>query len=95
MKIVSIATSRKKGTRKSTLDSVLVKKDFGIEGDAHSGPWHRQVSFLASESIQQAKDRGLDLPLVILPKILPQRVLTGRKYPSEPGLNWVRQHWWK
>jgi MOSC domain-containing protein YiiM len=61
MKIVSIATSRKKGTRKSTLDSVLVKKDFGIEGDAHSGPWHRQVSFLASESIQQAKDRGLDV----------------------------------
>ena len=61
MKIVSIATSRKKGTRKTTLDSVTVKKDFGIEGDAHSGPWHRQVSFLSSESIQEAKDKGLDV----------------------------------
>ena len=61
MKIVSIATSKKKGTRKTTLDSVLVKKDFGIEGDAHSGPWHRQVSFLASESIQQARDKGLNV----------------------------------
>ena len=61
MKIVSIATSKKKGTRKTTIDSVFVKKDFGIEGDAHSGPWHRQVSFLASESIKQAKNRGLDV----------------------------------
>ena len=61
MKIISIATSKKKGTRKTTVESVLVKKDYGIEGDAHSGPWHRQVSFLASESIQQAKDRGLNV----------------------------------
>ena len=61
MKIVSIATSKKKGTRKNTLDSVHVKKDYGIEGDAHSGPWHRQVSFLASESIKQARDNGLNV----------------------------------
>ena len=61
MKIISIATSKKKGTRKTTVESVLVKKDYGIEGEAHSGPWHRQVSFLASESIQQAKDRGLNV----------------------------------
>ena len=61
MKIVSIATSKKKGTRKTTLDSVVVKKDFGINGDAHSGPWHRQVSFLSSESIKEARDRGLNV----------------------------------
>ncbi len=61
MKIVSIAISKKKGTRKTTLDSVLVKKDYGIDGDAHSGLWHRQVSFLASESIGQARDRGLNV----------------------------------
>ena len=61
MKIVSIATSKKKGTRKTTTDSVLVKKEFGIEGDAHSGLWHRQVSFLASESIKQARDNGLNV----------------------------------
>jgi len=61
MKIISIATSKKKGTRKTIVDSVLVKKDYGIEGDAHSGPWHRQVSFLSSESIEAAKSRGLDV----------------------------------
>jgi len=61
MKIVSIATSKKKGTRKTTLDSVIVKKDYGIDGDAHSGLWHRQVSFLSSESIKEAKERGLNV----------------------------------
>jgi MOSC domain-containing protein YiiM len=61
MKIVSIAKSRKKGTRKTIVDEVLVKKDHGIEGDAHSGPWHRQVSFLSSESIEEARKRGLDV----------------------------------
>lgn len=61
MKIVSIATSKKKGTRKTTTESVLVKKEFGIDGDAHSGIWHRQVSFLASESIKQARDNGLNV----------------------------------
>ncbi|MEJ2039686.1 MAG: MOSC domain-containing protein [Desulfosarcinaceae bacterium] len=33
----------------------------GLEGDAHAGPWHRQVSFLASESIACARDKGLDV----------------------------------
>jgi len=61
MKIVSIAKSKKKGTRKTIVDKVLVKKEHGIEGDAHSGPWHRQVSFLASESIEAAKEKGLDV----------------------------------
>ncbi len=61
MKIVSIATSKKKGTRKTPLDSVVVKKDYGIDGDGHSGLWHRQVSFLSSESIKEAKERGLNV----------------------------------
>lgn len=61
MEIVSIAVSKKKGTRKRQVDEVYVKKDHGIDGDAHSGPWHRQVSFLASESIENARNRGLDV----------------------------------
>ena len=33
----------------------------GLEGDAHAGPWHRQVSFLAAESIEKAKQKGLQV----------------------------------
>jgi len=61
MKIVSIALSRKKGTRKQCVDRAELVQEHGIKGDAHAGPWHRQVSFLASESIQQAREQGLEV----------------------------------
>ena len=61
MKIVSIAVSRKKGTRKTLVDRARIIANHGLEGDAHAGPWHRQVSFLASESIQEARANGLDV----------------------------------
>ena len=61
MKIVSIAISKKKGTRKVQVDEAHLIKGHGIEGDAHAGPWHRQVSFLASESIENARKNGLDV----------------------------------
>ncbi|MFH1349624.1 MAG: MOSC domain-containing protein [Pseudomonadota bacterium] len=59
MKIVSIAISNKKGTRKTIVDEAVLVQDHGIDSDAHAGPWHRQVSFLASESIEAARNRGL------------------------------------
>jgi len=61
MKIVSIATSRKKGTRKGAVDEAYLKKEHGLEGDAHAGTWHRQVSFLASEEIDKARQKGLEV----------------------------------
>jgi MOSC domain-containing protein YiiM len=61
MKIVSIAISRKKGTRKQVVEEARLIQDFGIEGDAHAGPWHRQVSFLAAESIEKAREGGLNV----------------------------------
>ena len=61
MKIVSIAVSRKKGTPKTPVEEAYLSKDHGLEGDAHAGPWHRQVSLLASESIEEARQRGLDV----------------------------------
>jgi len=33
----------------------------GIEGDAHAGPWHRQVSFLSAENIEKTRIQGLDV----------------------------------
>ena len=61
MKIVSIAISKKKGTRKTPVNEAFITKDHGLEGDAHAGKWHRQVSFLSSESIETAKQEGLDV----------------------------------
>jgi MOSC domain-containing protein YiiM len=61
MKIVSIALSAKKGVRKTPTGDATLVADHGIERDAHAGPWHRQVSFLAEESIQKMQDKGLDV----------------------------------
>lgn len=62
-RIVSINTSAHKGTRKSPVsdghDTVI--EQFGLASDAHAGHRHRQVSFLAAESIQTAQHRGLDV----------------------------------
>jgi len=61
MEIVSIAVSKKKGTPKRTVETAELVTDHGLRGDAHAGPWHRQVSFLAAESIEKARGRGLDV----------------------------------
>jgi molybdopterin adenylyltransferase len=41
--------------------SAKLIQDFGVEGDAHGGPWHRQVSLLAKESIDKMVKKGLDV----------------------------------
>jgi len=61
IKIVSIAISRKKGTRKLPVDEIILQENYGLEGDAHAGDWHRQVSFLSSENIEKARAKGLDV----------------------------------
>jgi MOSC domain-containing protein YiiM len=62
-KVTSVNVSEKKGTRKTPLQEGLARilLGSGVEGDAHAGAWHRQVSFLAEESIEKARDMGLDV----------------------------------
>lgn len=61
-RIVSLNISAKKGIRKKPIKEVLLKTNYGIEGDAHaSSEWHRQVSLLALESIRKMQDKGLNV----------------------------------
>lgn len=62
-RFTSINTSAHKGTRKTPVADGhdIVIEQFGLASDAHAGHWHRQVSFLAAESIQTARDRGLNV----------------------------------
>jgi molybdenum cofactor synthesis domain-containing protein len=48
--IKSLNISEKKGTIKTPRKQITLTP-LGIEGDAHAGKWHRQVSLLAEESI--------------------------------------------
>ena len=60
-KILAVCISKEKGTQKENVGSAVVRANHGIEGDAHSGSWHRQVSLLADESIEKMRERGIEL----------------------------------
>ncbi|MBW2655282.1 MAG: MOSC domain-containing protein [Deltaproteobacteria bacterium] len=61
MKIVSIAISKKRGTTKKCIEQAELIENYGIKDDAHAGDWHRQLSFLASESIENASSEAFKL----------------------------------
>jgi MOSC domain-containing protein YiiM len=60
-KIIAVCTSQNKGERKTDVGQGLLVTDHGLQGDAHAGPWHRQVSLLAVESIDKMRALGLDV----------------------------------
>ncbi len=57
-KVIAVNISEKKGTQKKNIHSARFIEDFGIEKDAHAGKWHRQVSLLSYEKIQEFKEKG-------------------------------------
>ena len=59
--VVAVCISEKKGERKTPVESVELRENHGIVGDAHAGDWHRQVSLLATESIEKMRRMGLDV----------------------------------
>lgn len=59
-RIVSINLSDKKGTIKRPAEQGVLIEEFGFEGDAHAGKWHRQVSLLAQESVDKMTALGLN-----------------------------------
>lgn len=59
MRVVAINISEKKGVPKVTIPEGNFIEEFGLEGDAHAGKWHRQVSLLGVESIDKMKAIGI------------------------------------
>lgn len=57
-KIKAISVSAEKGIPKTNVSRAELRSDFGILGDAHAGPWHRQISLLAAESIARMVAQG-------------------------------------
>lgn len=51
-KILAICTSPARGTTKTPVPQAKLTVDWGVEGDAHGGHWHRQVSLLSAEKIE-------------------------------------------
>jgi MOSC domain-containing protein YiiM len=60
-KIVAVCVSKKKGTTKTDVCSGIMIEGFGLQGDAHGGDWHRQVSLLGLEHINKMLNKGFDV----------------------------------
>ena len=53
--VKAVCISEKKGIQKHDIGKAYLRADHGIEGDAHAGNWHRQVSLLAAESVAKVQ----------------------------------------
>ena len=61
-KVIAVCRSRKKGTTKDSIPEGLFKADYGLIDDAHAdSQTHRQVSLLATESINKMRNLGFTL----------------------------------
>jgi len=58
-RVVALSISARKGIPKTNVPRASLREEWGVEGDAHAGAWHRQVSILALESIRTMREKGL------------------------------------
>jgi len=57
--VVAVSLSERRGVSKHPVEAIELRADWGVVGDAHAGPWHRQVALLAWEDVLEAQARGL------------------------------------
>ena len=72
-RVVSVNISEKKGTLKRAVPEIELKLRHGIVGDAHAGDWHRQISLLASESVDTMRAAS---PIALDPGIFAENINT-------------------
>lgn len=60
-KVMAVCISEAKGTQKKNIHEAEFIEDWGIKNDAHAGKWHRQVSLLSYDKIQDFRARGAEV----------------------------------
>jgi molybdenum cofactor synthesis domain-containing protein len=60
-RVVAVNVAGEKGVQKAPQAAVTLIAAHGVEGDAHAGPWHRQVSLLADESADKMRRQGAEV----------------------------------
>jgi len=60
-KVLSVNISKNKGEKKNNIGMCRLIEEKGLEGDAHAGFMHRQVSLLALESIEKMRKKGINI----------------------------------
>jgi len=60
-RVLAVCISAHKGEQKKAIDRGLLVENFGLQGDAHAGDWHRQISLLGDESVDKMRAAGLEV----------------------------------
>lgn len=60
-RLLEICISKERGTAKVPVGEAVLMEGWGLEGDAHAGNWHRQVSLLSFEKIEEFRRRGAEV----------------------------------
>lgn len=60
-KVIAVCTSERKGLQKSDVKSAHFTTEWGIDGDAHAGKWHRQISLLSADKIAAFNEKGANV----------------------------------
>ena len=71
--VLAVCISEVRGISKHPVDCIHLIPGHGIEGDAHAGNWHRQVSLLAQESVDKLQSK---ITLQLKPGDFAENVLT-------------------
>lgn len=59
--ILAVCTSDRRGIQKTNVSRAVFVENYGIEGDAHAGSWHRQVSLISADKIDEFRSRGANV----------------------------------
>ena len=62
-KVIAVCTSDRKGIQKKDVSTAHFSAEWGIDGDAHAGKWHRQISLLSADKIEAFNKRGANVIL--------------------------------
>lgn len=60
-KLIAICISEHRGTQKHQVEKATLIENWGIEKDAHGGTWHRQVSLLSLEKLEEFQKKGAQI----------------------------------
>ena len=91
--VLAVCISEMKGTQKRNVGSAVFVEDWGREGDAHAGKWHRQVSLLSSEKIDAFRAKGAEVEDGLLVRIWLWRGLILRSFRLVPDFAVARLCW--
>lgn len=80
-RVTAVCLSESKGTVKHRVDQARILEGFGLEGDAHGGDWHRQVSLLPQEDIDMMAEK---LPSIVNGSFGENIGVSGIDLPSLP-----------